>query len=107
MEKKLVIKWYESIDSTNLQAQRELADMPQINEGVVWVADYQTAGRGQRGNSWESGTGLNLLFTVLLRPDFVNVADQFVISQITALAIVKFLEARGLSQKSNGPMIFM
>ena len=103
MEKKLVIKWYESIDSTNLQAQRELADMPQINEGVVWVADYQTSGRGQRGNSWESGTGLNLLFTVLLRPDFVNVADQFVISQITALAIVKFLETRGLSPKIKWP----
>ena len=103
MEKKLVIKWYESIDSTNLQAQRELADMPQINEGVVWVADYQTSGRGQRGNSWESGTGLNLLFTVLLRPDFVNVADQFVISQITVLAIVKFLETRGLSPKIKWP----
>ncbi len=100
MEKNLTIKWYNKIDSTNLQAHRELADAP---EGTVWVADYQTAGRGQRGNSWESVTGKNLLFTVLLRPESVYVADQFLISQITALAIVKYLETKGLKPKIKWP----
>ncbi len=100
MDKKLDIKWYRSIDSTNLQAHREIADAA---EGCVWVADYQTAGRGQRGNSWESGAGENLLFTVLLRPDFLHVAKQFAISQITALAIVKWLETKGLSPKIKWP----
>lgn len=100
MEKKLVIKWYGSLDSTNLQAQRELL---QAKEGTVWVADYQSAGRGQRGNSWESGAGKNLLFTVLLRPDFLNVADQFAISQAIALAVVKYLQTQGLSPKIKWP----
>lgn len=100
MEKKLAIKWYRSIDSTNLQAHRELAH---AHEGSVWVADFQTAGRGQRGNTWESGAGQNLLFTVLLKPDFLHVAKQFAISQITALAIVKYLEIKGLSPKIKWP----
>ncbi len=100
MEKKLTIKWFKSIDSTNLQAHREL---PHAEEGTVWVADFQTAGRGQRGNSWESSKGENLLFTILLRPDFVPVADQFSISQITALAIVKYLESKGLQPKIKWP----
>ncbi len=100
MEKNLTIKWYNKIDSTNLQAHRELENAP---DGTVWVADFQTAGRGQRGNSWESTEGVNLLFTVLLRPDFLPVADQFTISQITALAIVKYLEGKGLQPKIKWP----
>lgn len=100
MDKKLAIKWYGSIDSTNLQAHRELAD---AQEGSVWVADFQTAGRGQRGNTWESGAGKNLLFTVLLRPDFLHVTKQFAISQIAALAMVKYLETKGLSPKIKWP----
>ena len=100
MEKKLVIKWYDSIDSTNLQARREAAE---VDEGAVWSADFQSAGRGQRGNSWESGKSKNLLFTVLLKPDFLHVTKQFAISQITALAIVKYLQDKGLSPQIKWP----
>ena len=100
MEKKLVIKWYDNIDSTNLQARREAAE---VDEGAVWSADFQSAGRGQRGNTWESGKGKNLLFTVLLKPDFLHVTKQFAISQITALAIVKYLQDKGLSPKIKWP----
>ncbi len=100
MYRKLNIKWFRSIDSTNLQAARELSDAP---EGSVWVADYQTSGRGQRGNVWRSDSGLNLLFSVLIRPCFVDVASQFSISQITALAIVKYLKDKGLSAKIKWP----
>jgi BirA family biotin operon repressor/biotin-[acetyl-CoA-carboxylase] ligase len=37
-------------------------------EGVVVFAENQTAGRGQRGNRWESAAGKGLWFSVLLRP---------------------------------------
>jgi BirA family biotin operon repressor/biotin-[acetyl-CoA-carboxylase] ligase len=37
-------------------------------EGVVVFAEHQTAGRGQRGNRWESAAGKGLWFSVLLRP---------------------------------------
>ena len=43
-----MIKWYETIDSTNTQALKEAES---AEEGTVWIADFQTAGRGQHGNS--------------------------------------------------------
>src|SRR5262249_43545858 len=38
------------------------------NEGLVIFAEHQTAGRGQRGNRWESAAGKGLWFSILLRP---------------------------------------
>jgi BirA family transcriptional regulator, biotin operon repressor / biotin---[acetyl-CoA-carboxylase] ligase len=37
-------------------------------EGLVVFAEHQTAGRGQRGNRWESPAGKGLWFSILLRP---------------------------------------
>jgi BirA family biotin operon repressor/biotin-[acetyl-CoA-carboxylase] ligase len=37
-------------------------------EGLVAVADYQTAGRGRFDRKWEAPPGTSLLFSVLLRP---------------------------------------
>ena len=49
-------------------------------------------GKGQVGNSWESEAGKNLMFSVLLHPDFVPANQQFLISQISALAVQQMLE---------------
>ena len=38
------------------------------NAGLVLFAEHQTAGRGQRGNRWESAAGKGLWFSILLRP---------------------------------------
>ena len=38
-------------------------------EGLVLFAEQQTAGRGQRGNRWESAAGKGLWFSILLRPN--------------------------------------
>ena len=38
------------------------------NEGLVLFAEHQSAGRGQRGNRWESAAGKGLWFSILLRP---------------------------------------
>ena len=38
------------------------------NEGLVLFAEHQTAGRGQRGNRWESPAGKGLWFSILVRP---------------------------------------
>lgn len=61
---------------------------------TVVVADRQTAGRGQRGNSWEAEPGKNLTFSVLLKPDHVKAADQFIISQAVSVAIAVTLSKR-------------
>jgi BirA family biotin operon repressor/biotin-[acetyl-CoA-carboxylase] ligase len=38
-------------------------------EGAVVFAERQSAGRGQRGNRWESAAHLGLWFSILLRPN--------------------------------------
>ena len=60
------IRWVDETGSTNADAM-ELARHGEP-EGVVLVADHQTAGRGRRGRRWEAPAGASLLFTVLLRP---------------------------------------
>src|SRR3712207_9525280 len=47
---------------------------------VVATADYQSAGRGQGTNTWESEAGKNLLFSVLIHPDRVPIGRQFLLS---------------------------
>jgi BirA family transcriptional regulator, biotin operon repressor / biotin---[acetyl-CoA-carboxylase] ligase len=37
-------------------------------EGLILFAEHQTAGRGQRGNRWESAAGKGLWLSILLRP---------------------------------------
>ena len=40
-----------------------------VDDGLVLFTEHQTAGRGQRGNRWESPTGKGLWFSILLRPE--------------------------------------
>src|SRR5437773_5168544 len=49
---------------------------PTPKEGLVLFAEHQTAGRGQRGNRWESAAGKGLWLSILLRPkiDITNSA---------------------------------
>nr|WP_295930388.1 biotin--[acetyl-CoA-carboxylase] ligase [uncultured Dyadobacter sp.] len=62
-----------------------------FEEGTVVITDNQVKGRGQRGTAWRANAGENLTFSVVLTPGFLPVADQFLISQITALAIRSYL----------------
>lgn len=60
------VRWLATTGSTN-------ADVLELirsgePEGIVVVADHQTAGRGRRGRTWEAPPGASLMFTVLLRP---------------------------------------
>ncbi len=59
---------FEETDSTNLRAKEE-ADKG-APEGALVVADMQTAGRGRRGRSWNSPKGVNLYFTLILKPQY-------------------------------------
>lgn len=85
---------YPSVASTML-----CCDPTTIPEGhfLVVTADEQTAGRGQRGTTWESDYGQNLTFNIGWRPDpsqpWPAANEQFLISEITALAVVKALTA--------------
>ena len=58
---------------------------------ILVTADFQTAGRGQAGNSWESEAGKNLLFGLLFHPREVEANRQFILSQAVALSICETL----------------
>ncbi len=52
--------------------------------------DYQSAGRGQEGNGWESEDGKNLLFSTLLRTE-VQATEQFRLTMLVAVAMREML----------------
>lgn len=58
---------------------------------ILVTADFQTAGRGQAGSSWESEAGKNLLFGLLFHPREVEANRQFILSQAMALSICETL----------------
>lgn len=67
-------------------------------DGTVVITDFQTKGRGQRGTTWESEKGQNLMMTVLLDASFLGLNEQFRLSMVTALGIVKGLRQLGVKE---------
>jgi BirA family transcriptional regulator, biotin operon repressor / biotin---[acetyl-CoA-carboxylase] ligase len=55
-------------DSTNIQARSLAADG--ALEGTLLVAEYQEKGKGRLDRQWQSPSGKNLLFSLILRPDW-------------------------------------
>lgn len=82
----------EETTSTN-SLLRELMAREHLAEESVVVADYQSAGRGQIGNKWESERGRNLTFSLVIYPTHVPANRQFLISQIAALSVKEALES--------------
>jgi BirA family biotin operon repressor/biotin-[acetyl-CoA-carboxylase] ligase len=95
------IHYRSSMDSTNNFA-KELAEK-HAPDGTLVITEEQTGGRGRRGKSWSSPAGVNLLFSVLLRPTLQ--ADRvFVLTMIMALAALDALKAlSGLSAGIKWP----
>ena len=80
-------------NSTNSYLQTLCSKQQEVAEFTTVVADFQTSGRGQRGNSWESEPGKNLLFSFVLFPEFLEARRQFLISQVMSLAIKEELDS--------------
>lgn len=77
-----------------------LASMSDVQHGTILRAVEQTAGRGQRGNTWEAEAGKNLTFSMLIVPEGVTAPEQFLVSQAVALAIATVL-ARHVGGEGN------
>lgn len=84
------------VGSTNSWLKANSADKA---HGLTVYTHSQSAGRGQRGNSWEAEPGKNLTFSILLRPVWLHASHQFAISQAVccgvALTLMRRLEAMG------------
>ena len=59
------VLWLDRVDSTNAEVTRRAADAA---EGLLVMADEQSAGRGRQGRSWQAPPGTSLMGSLLLRP---------------------------------------
>lgn len=68
-----------------------LCSQNKAQEFYTVFANCQTAGKGQRGNTWESEENKNLLFSMVLYPTALEAKHQFYLSMLTAVSIVHAL----------------
>lgn len=83
------IKHFSELSSTNTYAREQ--SLLGAEEGMVYTADFQTAGRGQFDRAWESAAGRNLLFSLLIRPP-ITPAHAPIITQLISHSIAAVLE---------------
>lgn len=86
-----MITFLENTDSTNTYLWQMLKDNPDLPDATTVYTDYQTAGRGQTGNSWESEAGKNLLFSTLIKTNKLTPQNQFLLNELISIAIINVL----------------
>ena len=84
-----------STGSTNADLLARAAADPGSPEGLVLVAEEQTAGRGRLGRSWSSVTGASLTFSVLLRPAAVPPARRGWLTLLAGVAVASAVRSVG------------
>lgn len=91
-----------NLSSTNTHAINLLSGEKPA-EGTIITTDFQSAGRGQPGNSWESEAGKNLLFSVILYPEKISPSEQFILSMAVSLGISDFVSRHAGGCKVKWP----
>lgn len=78
--------------STNEEAAL-LIEKQRVIEGTIVITDNQIAGKGQRGNHWNSAPGKNLTFSIVLKPIFLSIVQQFDLNIVISLGILDYLNS--------------
>ncbi len=81
----------ESVSSTNNYAMH-LLEKQEVEEGMAILTGFQSKGKGQDKNQWISEKGTNLLLSIILYPDFLPPAEQFILNKVLSLAILDFIK---------------
>ena len=105
MEKKVEIRWVKETDSTQDELRRHISGCDNMS---VIAAEYQTAGRGQRGNSWNAIKGENLTFSMLLRFGeggfpLLPARKQFAITKAATCGVTRYLRGKGIESSIKWP----
>ncbi len=90
--------YFERLESTNVTAER--LSRNGAGEGTLIIADEQTAGRGRKSNAWHSPPGVNLYFTLILRP---QTTDLPYLPFVAGLAVLHSLKSFGLEADLKWP----
>ena len=85
-----------AIDSTNNYLKKIIVDEG-ISDYTVVTAKFQTEGKGQLGTKWDSEDSKNLICSVYKKDINIKAQDQFVISALVSLALIKTLRKANLS----------
>lgn len=70
----------------------ELIRNGRAKEGFLVTCDHQSRGKGQRGNAWETEAGKNLTFSLVLKPNFLDISEQFFLNMMISNSIRKMLQ---------------
>ena len=90
----------ETTDSTNNWVNSHESEIP--SPALVYTIT-QTAGRGQRGNSWESEPGKNITASLIFHPLDFPASRQFQISESIALSLIDYLKQKRVTAKIKWP----
>ena len=82
---------FKTLDSTNKYLQNLLEECVDIVDNVV-VTEFQSSGRGQGKNVWESEAGKNLLFSVAVDMSYLKAENQFLLTQMVSVAMIDVLK---------------
>jgi len=81
---------FDTIDSTN-DFLKSLAQTRDFDDFFYISTDFQTKGRGQRTNIWQSECCKNVLMSIFLHPPW-NLKQQAVLNQMVSVSIVSVLQ---------------
>lgn len=89
------------VASTNLYC--EALDLDKVEDFTCYWTLRQTAGRGQQGNRWHSSPDRNIAFSLVLHPQQLDAASQFVLTQMLSLAVTDWLATLGIEANIKWP----
>jgi BirA family biotin operon repressor/biotin-[acetyl-CoA-carboxylase] ligase len=90
------------VDSTNNYAAKLISE-GKIQNGSVIMADFQTNGRGQRGNTWQSVSSENLMFSLVFQPIGITPDQQIRLSWYTSVIWIKCLHRFSIAAQIKWP----
>lgn len=94
--------WHHEVTSTN-EVAKSMQQLKSYPEGTMVAAMYQTAGKGQAAQTWQSQAGKNILCTLMLNPAFIDIADQVYLNMAVSLSVVDLLHKLGVDAKIKWP----
>lgn len=89
------------VDSTHYYT-LNLRGNKEFKEGLVISTNFQTNGQGQRGSSWDSQKGKNILFSVVFQLN-ISIKKHFDISKLISLALIRLLNNLNIDAKIKWP----
>jgi BirA family biotin operon repressor/biotin-[acetyl-CoA-carboxylase] ligase len=94
---------FESLESTNDFCKELIKAKGNTAISAAVVAEEQTKGRGQRGNSWHAEKGKNLTFSFICDSSFLKPDELFYLTKAISVAIVKALNQKNIYSQIKWP----